>query len=109
MDTFLFILSTITIGLLCSIPSLVLGYWLDKKGFAAFQPYLTPFLFIGVLFWMRLAAPNANLVFFICWLILFSPAIYSQDLWFTYKRGKWWWNQNDSEKTELGEVNSGKK
>jgi hypothetical protein len=91
-----FVITTIVFGFLSSIPALVMGYFLDKKGLAAYQPYLTIFLYICVLFWIRLAAPRANLIFVICFLILGSPSIYSQGLWFTYKKGRWWWKSNDS-------------
>ena len=98
MNIPVFILSTTAIGVLCSLPSLGVGYWLRKKGYISFySPFYIALLCICVLAWIRLAAPKATLLAIACYITILFPVIYSRELWFSDRWRKWWWRRNKSE------------
>ena len=98
MNIPVFILSTTALGVLCSLPSLGVGYWLRKKGYISlYSPFYIALLCTCVLAWIRLAAPKASLLAIACYISILFPVIYSRELWFSDRWRKWWWRRNKSE------------
>jgi len=87
MDILIFILTTLGLGVLCSIPAIVVGRLLAARGIVREKPLWVIAGTVCTLFVWRLWFPQAPLGCFVAIGALFLPlAAYRADLW-TYFRG----------------------
>ena len=92
MNTVLFIVSTVGLGLFCSIPGVLIGKILSRKGIAKDQSILVIISDILGVFLARLVVPDAPLIYIVALFLIISPlGVCRHDLWTTFRSGKWWW------------------
>ncbi|MBI5932394.1 MAG: hypothetical protein HY867_01700 [Chloroflexi bacterium] len=98
MEIFWFILTGLFFGFLCSIPGLLFGYFLDKKGIIRSSPWL---IIISTIVWTfggRILFPDYSFISILLFISIAAPLIYMNELWFTAKWGRWWWLKTDKHK-----------
>ena len=99
MDILTFILTTLGWGITCSMPGVVMGQLLASKGIVRDRSiWVVGGSICGLLFG-RLVLPSAPLSWLVVIFLILSPlGMYRDDLWTTFRRGKWWWvkGSNDS-------------
>lgn len=87
MDVLVFVGTTLALGVACSIPTVLVGYLLKKKG-KTHMPMLWGIgASVGIFFLLRLEFGDASLVTIGLIVALLTPAIYRVDLWDAYKKG----------------------
>ena len=92
----MFLLSSIGLGILCSIPGLLAGYYWGKSGIVRNSPWWVIVTAIVVIAGGRLLFPKIPLVYILIVLFISSPLIiYRHDLWNVSQKGKWWWVEKD--------------
>ena len=96
MKPMLFILSSFFLGILCSIPGLIIGRYLDKRGVIRSSPWLIVTMAIVWTFGGRILFPEFSLISILLVISSALPFIYVNELWFTMKWGRWWWLKIDS-------------
>ena len=92
MNTVLFIVSTVGLGLFCSIPGVLTGKILSRKGIVRDRTILVISSDIFGFFLARLVVPDAPLIYIVVIFLIISPlGVHDYDLWTTFRSGKWWW------------------
>ncbi len=98
MDAFVFVITTLVLGALCSIPGILLGRVLAAKGIATDQSVLVVISSIIGLFLSRLILPNVPVGYIAAFFIILIPiGVYRHDLWTTFREGRWWWSKKSTE------------
>ena len=101
-----FILTTLGLGVLCSIPGIILGKWMVAKGVV--QEEISVKWMIGStivsFFVLRFLLPQASLVWIIIGASVMWWGLYKSDLWTTFFRGRWWWQKNPEPLTLLEQM-----
>ena len=93
MDMLVFVVTTLILGVLCSIPGVITARLLASKGVVRVQP---AWLDIGStvcgLLLARLLVPQLPLGYWVVgFLVLLPIGVYRDDLWATLFKGRWWW------------------
>jgi hypothetical protein len=89
MDTFIFFLTTLTLGILGSVPGIVVGRLLVNKVVVREVPVWLLVGSVVMLFILRLSFPQAPLGLLVAIVTIFLPlGMYRQDLWTYLRRGK---------------------
>ena len=91
MGTIAFILSSVGLGILCSIPGLVAGYYWGKSGLVRNGPWWVLVATIIMVFGGRLIFPQIPLIYILVFLFVTSPFVYNNELWLAFTKGRWWW------------------
>ena len=82
METIMFALTSIAIGLLFSIPGVTLGYWLKKKNLGTNRSLLTIIFCVTLTFAKRIWVPDLPFHWFVLVLFLSSTlGIYRMDMY----------------------------
>ena len=92
MDMLVFVVTTLILGVLCSIPGVITARLLASKGVVRVQPVWQDIVgTVGGLALGRLLAPQLPLGYWVVgFLVLFPIGIYRDDLWATLFKGRWW-------------------
>jgi hypothetical protein len=94
-EALLFILSSLFFGALCSVPGLVFGYFLGKKGIVRANPkWVIAQSMVGII-GGRIFFPKVSIIIVLLLFSAFSLFVYQYDLWRTLSLGKWWWRKID--------------
>jgi hypothetical protein len=97
-----FIITTLGLGLLCSIPGFLIGRYLTAKGIARDGPVWEIVSNICGLLIARLVLPDVPLIYIVAFFLVLSPfGVYRHDLWTTFRSGRWWWLKEDHERQPL--------
>jgi hypothetical protein len=82
METAQFILTSLGIGILFSLPSIILGYWLKKKNIAPNRSLLTIIFCIVLTFVKRILTPDLAFHWFALILLIGSTlGVYRMDFY----------------------------
>lgn len=95
METINFIFSSLFLGILCSIPGLLIGKVLSKKGLVRDGPWWVISLTVICMFGARLLFPRASILYIFGLLLLASISFYSNELWLALNKGPWWWIKSE--------------
>ena len=89
MDILVFILATFGLGMLCSIPGVVVGRLLATKGLVREKPAWVCVANVCGLFVYRLWFPQVHLAYLLLVVTVLLPlGMYRQDLWTYFRVGK---------------------
>jgi hypothetical protein len=89
MDIFAFIFTTLGLGILCSIPGIIIGRLLAIRGIVRETPIWLLLGSVCILFVLRLSLPQAPLGLLIVIVTAFFPlGMYRHDLWTFFRRGR---------------------
>ena len=101
MKILVFVISTVGLGLLCSLPGVLAGKYLAKKGLAKDQSIWVVTGEVFAMFLARLMLPSVPLAYIVTLAFVLSPiGVYRHDLWTTFRRGKRWWSKDNSEEIQ---------
>lgn len=102
MNILVFITTTIGIGILISIPGILIGRFLVAKGIVRDRSVSVVVISVLVLLSIPLIAPDFPMIYIATVLLFFSPlGAYRDDLWTTFRSGKWWWLKKNDEMQPL--------
>ena len=102
MQMFVFIITTLGLGVLCSIPGILVGRYLAIKGIARAHSKMEVATSIAGMFIVRLMLPDLPLIYIVPFFLFLSPlGAYRADLWTTFRSGKWWWLKKNDERQPL--------
>jgi len=89
MDILIFILTTFGLGVLCSIPAIVVGRLLATRGVVKEMPAWVLAAGVGAMFLSRLLSPQAPIVLVVAIVAMFLPlGMYRADLWIYFRERK---------------------
>jgi len=89
MSIFTFVLTTLGLGILCAIPTIVIGRLLATRGIVHEMPVWVVVGTVCTLLAWRLLFPEASLGCFVTMgTILLPIGIYRHDLWTYFRRGR---------------------
>gem|GEM_PF-3288600 len=102
MDVLFFIAVTSGLGILCSIPGILIGHFLAAKGIAPDQSRWVVMSSILGLLITRLMMPDVPLIYIVITFSILAPlGLYRHDLWTTFRSGRWWWLKPSNERQPL--------
>jgi len=102
MNMLIFVVTTLGLGVLCSIPGVLIGKYLTKNGLATDRTILEVTSNVFGLFLTRLILPDIPLAYVVTLFLLLSPlGVFGFDLWTTFRNGRWWWMKESSERQPL--------
>ena len=92
-----YILVTLGVGVLCSIPAIIISRLLAKRGWIR-ETGVWPVLgAIGILFFLRLTLPEMSIVYLAVVVTIVIPiTICRNDVWTSLQKGKRWWEHEDN-------------
>lgn len=89
VDILIFILTTFGLGVLCSIPTIVVGRLLAARGVVREMPVWVLTAGVGAMFLSRLLVPQAPVALVVAIVAIFLPlGMYRADLWTYFREGK---------------------
>ena len=97
MDLIAFALQTALMGGLASLPALLVGRVLERKGLVMQMPVVVIGIVVAVMFTLRLVLPDVPWPWLVGTLAVASPLIYSRALWMPHRLGRWWWLDGDKD------------
>ena len=87
-----FILTTLVLGLVCSLPGVIVGRILAAKGVVQDYKVKPVVLTVFVVLAGRLLLPGTPMIGVFAFGVLFSTfGVYRSDWWTTHRKGRWWW------------------
>ena len=101
MDVFVFILTTLILGILCAIPGIIVGRLWEARGLARSLPI--PFLgtTVFLVFLFRLRDLVLPWWFYVGASIVLPLILFRFEFMATSQKGKWWWLKESEKKTSL--------
>ena len=92
MALFILIVTSLGIGIACSLPGILIGQWLAVKGFVRDHPIrLALFCMAVILFFARLGGASIPWWGYLWGSILPPLGFYRADMAIYWDRGSWWW------------------
>ena len=93
-----YILVTLGVGVVCSIPGVIIGRALAKRGWIREEGVWPVLLAIAMLFILRLTFPEMSIIYQAVFVTIFVPiTICRNDVWTSLQKGKRWW-EHENEK-----------
>jgi hypothetical protein len=91
MELIVFAIQTTLLGVMASLPALLIGNALERKGLVLQMPVVVLAVVVAVMFVLRLLLPDSPWYRLVLTVAVASPLIYSRSLWMPLKLGRWWW------------------
>ncbi|MGE3297722.1 MAG: hypothetical protein AB7I68_10270 [Porticoccaceae bacterium] len=93
METLLFVMQTLLLGIVCSLPAVAVGRLLAAKGLLMEMPKLVIGIVVIMLFALRIQFPQVSLARLVVLVAFLSPFLYTRAVEVSFRLGNWWWKK----------------